>query len=244
MTVEVLEAMLAASLSMSLIACLFEISAAMHRMRFVIFAVLLGFCSPAEVAGADDVANAWKALRAGGHVALMRHADAPGGVGDPQGFRVDDCATQRNLSEKGRADAAKIGVRLKGEGIAFEKILSSPWCRCMDTATLLNFGPVELEATFGNVVVLRDQRDALTAGARALIAKWSGPSNLLVVTHGANIVALTAISPASGEIVVVEAEAVASNLSVVCCSIEPNIAFSSEVGTGSREENASGQRRI
>ena len=175
----------------------------MHRMRFAIFALLLGFCSTAEVAGADDAANAWKALRAGGHVALMRHADAPGGVGDPQGFRVDDCATQRNLSEKGRADAVKIGVRLKGEGIAFEKILSSPWCRCKDTATLLNFGPVELEATFGNVVVLRNQRDALTAGARALIAKWSGPSNLLVVTHGANIAALTTISPASGEIVVV-----------------------------------------
>ncbi|XSC46512.1 hypothetical protein ACF1BQ_012260 [Bradyrhizobium sp. RDT10] len=95
--------------------------AAMHRMRFAIFALLLGFGSTAEVAGADDAANAWKALRAGGHVALMRHADAPGGVGDPPGFRVEDCATQRNLSEKGRADAEKIGSRLKREGIAFEK---------------------------------------------------------------------------------------------------------------------------
>ena len=147
----------------------------MRRMRFVIFTVLLGFCGTAEVAGADDAANAWKALRAGGHVALMRHADAPGGFGDPPGFRVDDCATQRNLSEKGRADAAKIGARLKREGIAFEKILSSPWCRCIDTAKLLNLGTVETEATFGNVVVLRDQREALTAGARALIAKWNGP---------------------------------------------------------------------
>jgi phosphohistidine phosphatase SixA len=175
----------------------------MRRMRFAIFTVLLGFCSTAEVAGADDAADAWKALRAGGHVALMRHADAPGGFGDPPGFRVDDCATQRNLSDKGRADAAKIGARLKREGIAFGTILSSPWCRCVDTARLTNLGTVDTEATFGNVVVLRDQRDALTAGARALIAKWSGPSNLLVVTHGANIAALTAISPASGEIVVV-----------------------------------------
>jgi phosphohistidine phosphatase SixA len=177
--------------------------AAMRRMCFVIFTVLVGFCATAEVAVADDATNAWKALRAGGHVALMRHADAPGGFGDPPGFRVDDCATQRNLSEKGRADAEKIGSRLRQEGIAFEKILSSPWCRCIDTAKLLNLGTVETEATFGNVVVLRDQRDALTAGARALIAKWNGPSNLLVVTHGANIAALTAISPASGEIVVV-----------------------------------------
>jgi phosphohistidine phosphatase SixA len=175
----------------------------MRRMRFAIFTVLLGFCGTAGVAVADDATNAWKALRAGGHVALMRHADAPGGFGDPPGFRVDDCTTQRNLSEKGRVDAEKIGLRLKQEGIVFEKILSSPWCRCKDTAALLNLGPVETEATFGNVVVLRDQREGLTGGARALIAKWKGPSNLLVVTHGANIAALTTISPASGEIVVV-----------------------------------------
>ena len=172
----------------------------MRRMRFVIFIVLLGFCSTAEVAGAAD---AWKALRAGGHVALMRHADAPGGVGDPPGFRVEDCATQRNLSAKGRADAEKIGLRLKGEGVAFEKILSSPWCRCVDTARLLNLGTVETEATFGNVVVLRDQRETLTAGARALIARWTARGNLLVVTHGANIQALTGAWLASGEIVVV-----------------------------------------
>jgi phosphohistidine phosphatase SixA len=176
----------------------------MRRMRFVIFTVLLGFCGTVEVAGADDAADAWKALRAGGHVALMRHADAPGGVGDPPGFRVEDCATQRNLSEKGRADAEKIGSQLRGEGIAFEKILSSPWCRCIDTARLLNLGTVETEATFGNVVVLKDQRQTLTTGARALIARWTAGGNLLVVTHGANIQALTGVWLASGEIVVVK----------------------------------------
>ena len=176
----------------------------MRRMRFAVFAFLLAFCGTAESVGADDAADAWKALRAGGHVALMRHADAPGGVGDPPGFRIEDCATQRNLSAKGRADATKIGSRLQREGIAFEKILSSPWCRCIDTAKLLGMGPVETEVTFGNVVVLRDQREALTTGARALIAKWTARGNLLVVTHGANIFALTGISPASGEIVVVK----------------------------------------
>ena len=172
----------------------------MHRMCFIIVAILFGLCSAADAAGADE---AWSALRAGGHVALMRHADAPGGLGDPPGFRLEDCATQRNLSAKGRVDAATIGARLKQEGIAFETILSSPWCRCIDTANLLNLGTVVSEATFGNVVVLRDQRESLTAGARALIAKWTGSGNLLVVTHGANILALTGISPASGEIVVV-----------------------------------------
>ena len=142
----------------------------MRRMRFVIFTVLLGFCGTAEVAVADDAADAWKALRSGGHVALMRHADAPGGAGDPPGFRVEDCATQRNLSEKGRADAEKIGSRLRRERIAFEKILSSPWCRCIDTAKLLNLRTVETEATY------RQQRAHLTPSARSIVTR-SGRSS-------------------------------------------------------------------
>jgi phosphohistidine phosphatase SixA len=174
----------------------------MRRIRLAISVILLSLISAADGADAGE-AEAWAALRAGRHVALMRHADAPGGFGDPPGFRIDDCATQRNLSAKGRADAEKIGARLKSEGIAFEKIISSPWCRCIDTAKLLQLGPVTAEATFSNVVVLTDQRQSLTSGGRAVIEQWNGSGNLLVVTHGANIAALTGISPASGEIVVV-----------------------------------------
>ena len=176
----------------------------MKRMRFATAALLLELFWAAGAAVADQAADALSALRAGGHVALMRHADAPGGVGDPPGFRVEDCATQRNLSPKGRADAEKIGTQLKQQGIAFDKIVSSPWCRCVDTAKLMNLGAVVTEATFGNVVVLRDQREALAAGGRALIAKWTARGNLLVVTHGANIFAMTGVSPASGEIIVVK----------------------------------------
>jgi phosphohistidine phosphatase SixA len=174
----------------------------MCRIRFATFAILLVLSSMANTAHADDTA-AWSALRAGAHVALMRHADAPGGAGDPAGFRLDDCATQRNLSDKGRADAAKIGARLRAEGIAVEKILASPWCRCMETARLMKLGPVEAQPTFSNAFVLRDQKESLTAGAGAVIDAWKGSGNLLVVTHGANIFALTGVSPASGEIVVV-----------------------------------------
>ena len=174
----------------------------MRGIRSVIPAILLGLGALADGAAAGE-AEAWSALRAGGHVVLMRHADAPGGFRDPAGFKVEDCATQRNLSARGREDARKIGARLRSEAIAFERILASPWCRCIDTATLLAMGPVKTEATFGNVVVLRDQRDSLTSGARAVIDQWTGSGNLLVVTHGANIQALTGIQPASGEIVVV-----------------------------------------
>jgi phosphohistidine phosphatase SixA len=171
------------------------------RIAATLFAVLLAL-GPGATARADEAA-AWAALRAGGHVALMRHADAPGGAGDPPGFTLGDCATQRNLSAKGREDAARIGARLKAEGVMFEAILSSPWCRCVDTATLMDMGSVETESTFSNAFVLSDQRDSLTAGARALLSAWKGGGTLLVVTHGANIRALTGISPASGEIVVV-----------------------------------------
>lgn len=174
----------------------------MRRIRFAALAMLLGLCAAGGIARADEAA-AWVALRAGAHVALMRHADAPGGAGDPENFRLDDCATQRNLSDKGRADAARIGARLASEGIAFEKIQASPWCRCLETARLLKLGPVEAAPAFSNMFVLRDQQQALTAGGRAIIDQWRGAGNLLVVTHGANIFALTGISPASGEIVVV-----------------------------------------
>jgi phosphohistidine phosphatase SixA len=161
---------------------------------------LVGTLAPAL---ADETA-AWAALRQGAHVALMRHAEAPGGAGDPPGFRLDDCRTQRNLSARGRADAKAVGERLRTQGVAVTKLLSSPWCRCVDTARLLSIGPVEIEPTFSNAFVLADRRPALTAGARTLVSAWKGPGTLLVVTHGTNIQALTGVNPDSGEIVVVE----------------------------------------
>jgi phosphohistidine phosphatase SixA len=161
---------------------------------------LVGMRAPAIA----DEAAAWAALRQGGRVALMRHADAPGGAGDPPGFRLDDCKTQRNLSARGREDAKAVGERLRTERVAVTKLLSSPWCRCVDTARLLDIGPVEIEPTFSNAFVLADRRPALTAGARAVVSAWKGPGTLLVVTHGANIQALASVNPDSGELVVVE----------------------------------------
>ena len=174
-------------------------------LRICILGVLALLVMPG--AGRADEAAAWAALRLGGHVALMRHADAPG-VADPPGFKLDDCTTQRNLSEKGRADARAVGARLKAQGIVFGSLLTSPWCRCVDTAGLLGLGPATLAPTFSNITILRDKTEALTQGARAVIGSWEGPTNLLVVTHGANIRALTGgPNPAAGEIVVVAGSA-------------------------------------
>lgn len=174
----------------------------MLRIRIAFPALILALVCAAPTTQADEAA-AWQALSDGGHVALMRHADAPGGTGDPPGFRLEDCATQRNLSAAGRADAAATGARLKARNIAFERILSSPWCRCIDTAELLELGPVTVEPAFSNIVVLSDERDEIVAAGQSLIGAWQSDGTLLVVTHGANISALTGISPASGEMVVV-----------------------------------------
>ena len=154
------------------------------------------------VPAASDETAARAALVAGGHVALMRHADAPG-VGDPPGYRLDDCATQRLLNDTGRARAAVIGADLRAAGIRIDRVLASPWCRCVETAERLAVGPVVVEDAFGNAFVQRDRRAALAAAGRAVVADWLGPGTLLVVTHGENIADLTGVSVGYGEMVVV-----------------------------------------
>jgi phosphohistidine phosphatase SixA len=167
------------------------------RMGLVLALVLL-----ASPAAAD--ASLWAKLQEGGRVALIRHAEAPGGVGDPPGFRLEDCATQRNLSDKGRSQARALGAAIRDHAVPVAKVLSSQWCRCRDTAALMDIGPIEEASTFNNAAVLRDQREALKEGARAVIAAWRGPGTLIVLTHGANVLALTGAQPPEGAIVVVE----------------------------------------
>jgi phosphohistidine phosphatase SixA len=135
---------------------------------------------------------------------LMRHGATSGGAGDPAGFRLEDCATQRNLTEKGRADVKAAGDEMRAQKVPVGKILSSQWCRCRDTAALMSLGPVRVSETFNNAYTFSNRRDELTKGARAVIAAWKGPGVLIVVTHGANILPLTGFQPEEGEMVVVE----------------------------------------
>src|SRR5438093_11369927 len=85
--------------------------------------------------------SVWDALRAPGSVVVLRHSYAPGGF-DPPDARLEDCSTQRNLDENGRAQARRIGEAFRKNAIAVGKVLSSPRCRCLDTARLA-FGQVE-----------------------------------------------------------------------------------------------------
>ena len=170
-------------------------AAAAARALALLFLVFTG-------AARADEAAAWAALRQGGVVALMRHGDAPG-VGDPPGWRLDDCATQRNLSERGRAEARAAGARLRDAHIAIDRVVSSPWCRCVETAKLAAVGTVDVEPAFANAFVLAHERESLRARGLAIASGWRGRGVLLVVTHGENIRALTGENVAPAEIVVV-----------------------------------------
>lgn len=171
-------------------------------MRYLVsFLALLLLASPA---GAQEALL--RALAGGGHVALMRHALAPGSW-DPPNFRLGDCATQRNLSETGRREARAIGRRLKQAGVAPGRVLSSPWCRCLETARLLELGPVQQSDALRQVEQDGSNRGAVAEAMRQLIAGLdrSGPSAVMV-THQVTIAALTGVSTASGEIVVLKLE--------------------------------------
>lgn len=136
-----------------------------------------------------------------GDVVLYRHALAPGG-GDPPGFRVGDCSTQRNLSDEGRAQARQIGAALRQRlgTLPVTAVWASPWCRTLDTARLAFPGVmVQPQDAFASFFQTPEREAAALAQARQQLAGWRGPGVLVVVTHQVNITGLTGIFPASGE---------------------------------------------
>jgi phosphohistidine phosphatase SixA len=161
-----------------------------------------GLAALASPALAIDQAALFDALRTGGAAALIRHALAPG-VGDPAEFRLNDCTTQRNLSATGRDQARALGERLRAAGIAQALLYSSQWCRCLETARLLDLGAVTdlpaLNSFFGN----RASEPEQTADLEAFLRTERPRVPLILVSHQVNIRALTGESAGSGEIVVV-----------------------------------------
>lgn len=150
----------------------------------------------------------WQALRSGEAVALMRHAEAPG-TGDPAGFRLDDCTSQRNLSAAGREQAARLGERFRSNGIAGAEIRSSAWCRCRDTATGLGLGPVQIAPPLNSFFGASGRAEEATAGLRQLIAGLPAGKPAVLVTHQVNITALTGVYPRSGEVIVLRRDGLA-----------------------------------
>jgi hypothetical protein len=172
-------------------------------VRASLLALFVLFLPVAQALPDQGAARRWQALREDGRVAIVRHTRAPG-TGDPSGYPLDDCKTQRNLSDEGREQARKLGDRFRAENINVTRVLTSQWCRCWQTAELMDLGPVEEAPTLNNAHMLRHKRDELAAGGREVIAAWDGPGILLVSTHGANVLAMLGIHPREGEVVVVE----------------------------------------
>lgn len=149
---------------------------------------------------ADDVQEAWTALVAGGHVALVRHGNAPPGYGgDPPGFKIDDCATQRNMDGRGRSQAKAVGEAFRQHGVRVDRILSSPWCRCLETARLLELGAVESDWT---AAASADKSPDRLAALKQRLSGWQGPGTLVVVTHALTVQGLVGILPGQAETVV------------------------------------------
>ena len=137
-------------------------------------------------------------------------AGADPGVGDPPGFRLGACATQRNLSERGRREARALGAALQAGGVAIGPVWSSRWCRCLDTARLA-FGHAEPARMLDSM--FDDDEAASQAKAEQTIARLAAlrgtgrdRGNVALVTHDVNIRALTRESVAPGGIVAARLE--------------------------------------
>jgi phosphohistidine phosphatase SixA len=150
-------------------------------------------------AKADE--SAWKALKRPGAIAVMRHALAPG-TGDPPSFVLDDCLTQRNLDDRGRQQARKIGDAFRARGIGVDRVFTSQWCRCRETAELLNLGSVEELPALNSFFADGSTRAAQTAATGAFLRGLPELTRVVLVTHQVNITALTGVFPSSGEVVV------------------------------------------
>ena len=177
----------------------------MRRMFTRRHLLAAGLAWPALRAAAahEDVATL---LRQGGVVIAFRHALAPGTF-DPPGFQPGVCSTQRNLSDEGRAQARRIGEWFKAAGLQPARVRSSPWCRCLDTATLA-FGQVEPWAALGsphgaaettNAKSLDALRQAVAAVPRGRFEAW--------VTHQFVLSKLVGGGSSSGEGLVLRTDA-------------------------------------
>jgi broad specificity phosphatase PhoE len=159
---------------------------------------LLTLASPQASWASDAV---WQSLRDGGTVALFRHARAPG-TGDPANFRLEDCATQRNLSAEGRQQAQAIGEQFRARQIPVEQVFSSRWCRALDTARLAFGNRTEPFPPLDSFFSGREQEPAQTEAVRQTVQNWRSSGVLVLVTHQVNITALTGLFPAEGEMLV------------------------------------------
>ncbi|MGH7324858.1 MAG: histidine phosphatase family protein [Candidatus Rokuibacteriota bacterium] len=171
----------------------------MSGMGWIRCSIVAVSCAAAASVG-HATESVWEALRAPGSVVVLRHSYAPGAF-DPPDARLDDCSRQRNLDENGRAQARRIGEAFRQNGIAVGTVLSSPRCRCLDTARLA-FGQAQswhpLQGSLRDV----ELRQRLVAEIKRTIAEHRGSLPLVLVTHGSVVSDLTERNIRMGEFII------------------------------------------
>ena len=170
-------------------------------MKFIKFLLII-FISINLPIKADSNQNVINELKRGGNLIFIRHAYAPGG-GDPKNFDINDCKTQRNLSNSGRYQAKKIGSYFKENNIPIGKVYSSEWCRCKETASIA-FNDFETKSFLNSFFSERfaKNRENQIENFNNFINNWDGKLNLVFVTHYVVISEILSYAPVSGEIIV------------------------------------------
>ena len=169
-------------------------------MRKVFLILILGLLNfQTNVFSSDKIINQ---LKSGGNIIFIRHAIAPGN-GDPDNFDLKDCSTQRNLSNSGRIQSKKIGDFFKENEVSIEKVYSSEWCRCKETASIAfkEYETKNFLNSFFSAKFAKNRKKQIIDFDK-FISTWDKDQNLVFVTHYVVISEILNYAPSSGEIVV------------------------------------------
>ncbi len=170
-------------------------------MRLFYITLIIFFVLTNEIK-ADTEIQVLKDLKNGGNLIFIRHAYAPGG-GDPDNFDINECSTQRNLSDEGRKQAKKIGKFFKDNQISIDKVISSEWCRCKETA-LIAFNKYEAKNFLNSFYSLKFSKNKKNQmiNLKKYIDSWQSDKNLVLVTHFVVISEALNYASSSGEIII------------------------------------------
>ena len=173
----------------------------MHKTLLSIFTIL--FISISEV---NANKNIIKNLKEGGNIIFIRHALAPGS-GDPENFDLNDCNTQRNLSDQGIKQSKRLGLFFLKNQISIDVVLSSEWCRCKDTAKYA-FGNYKTFTALNSFFSHKFQKNKNTqmSDLREYLKSWRSDKNLILVTHYVTILEIINKSSSSGEILITDSK--------------------------------------
>ena len=172
-------------------------------MKFLRFFLII-FISLTSSVKADFNKKLFNHLDDGGKLIFIRHAYAPGS-GDPSNFNLNDCSTQRNLSEEGRKQAEYIGEFFRNKKIKIYKVLSSEWCRCKETAQIA-FNKYEKKNFLNSFFSSRffKNKESQMIKLKRFIYNHDNKKNIIFLTHYVVINETLNYSPNSGEIIVID----------------------------------------